>query len=300
MRLASLTGTTSRIKGAVFTNPRDQTIKGMLSGYHRWFQTASKKGLAMKAQALASLVARSTSFGRFLSAHSLSRALRLMSMAALLTVLIASSVHALTEDKKLQKHLLDASRKFVEMSKELSADGAISAQERQQIRPLIIKLKKIVHALPCGSAYWYYDLAGKQMLYKGPAPECRLITTKSGGLPWNAAAFSVPPDDESTATVTGPAAEPVVFSLYANYPNPFNAETQIVYTLSEAGPVELAIYNVRGQRVRTLVQGVQAAGRYQIVWNGRSDSGAALASGVYLYRLASAQGVRVRRLALLK
>ena len=86
----------------------------------------------------------------------------------------------------------------------------------------------------------------------------------------------------------------------SRYPNPFNAETQIVYTLSEAGPVELAIYNVRGQRVHTLVQGVQAAGRYQIVWNGRSDSGAALASGVYLSRLATAQGVRVRRLLLLK
>ena len=73
------------------------------------------------------------------------------------------------------------------------------------------------------------------MLYKGLAPECRLITTKSGGLPWDAAAFLVPPDDESTATVTGPAAEPMAFSLYANYPNPFNAETQIVYTLSEPG-----------------------------------------------------------------
>ena len=67
-----------------------------------------------------------------------------------------------------------------------------------------------------------------------------------------------------------------------------------------AGAVELAIYNVRGQRVRTLVQGVQAAGRYQIVWDGRNDTRAALASGVYLSRLASTQGVRVRRLLLIK
>ena len=100
--------------------------------------------------------------------------------------------------------------------------------------------------------------------------------------------------------MTSPEAEPEAFRLYANYPNPFNAETQIVYTLSEAGPVELAIYNVRGQRMRTLVQGVQTAGRYQIAWNGRSDSGEALTSGVYLYRLASEREVRVRRLALLK
>ena len=107
-----------------------------------------------------------------------------------------------------------------------------------------------------------------------------------------------------SATVTGPAAKSVAalqtFALYANYPNPFNAETQMTYALPVAGAVELAIYNVRGQRVRTLVQGVQAAGRYQIVWDGRNDTGAALASGVYLSRLASTQGVRVRRLLLIK
>ena len=90
------------------------------------------------------------------------------------------------------------------------------------------------------------------------------------------------------------------FALYANYPNPFNAETQMTYALPEAGAVELAIYNVGGQRVRTLVQGEQAAGRYQIVWDGRNDTGAGLASGVYLSRLTSTQGVRVRRLLLIK
>ena len=104
--------------------------------------------------------------------------------------------------------------------------------------------------------------------------------------------------------IESPASKPVVpsltFGLGANYPNPFNPETQIAYTLSETGPVELAIYNVLGQRVRTLVQEVQAAGRYQVVWNGRNDSGVSVASGIYLYRLSSAQGVQVRRLLLLK
>ncbi len=232
----------------------------------------------------------------------LSRIPPLMSMAALLAALLlaASPVRPQTLVKEHQQRLIDASREFVEMSKELSADGTISDHEVQQIRPLIIKLREIIDALPCGAAYWYYDLVGKQRLYKGPAPECRLIITKCGGLPWDAVSSLVPPDDKGTATVTGSAAEPMAFSLYVNYPNPFNAGTQIVYTLSEAGPVELAIYNVRGQRVRTLVQSVQAAGRYQIVWDGRSDSGTPLASGVYLSRLASAQGVRVRRLVLIK
>ena len=113
-----------------------------------------------------------------------------------------------------------------------------------------------------------------------------------------------PLSNELTAIVPGPAAKPVVapltFGLDANYPNPFNAQTQLVYTLPVASPVELAIYNIMGQRVRTLVQGVQAAGRYQIAWDGRSDSGSSLASGVYLSRLVSTQGVQVRRLLLLK
>ena len=113
-----------------------------------------------------------------------------------------------------------------------------------------------------------------------------------------------PLSNELTATVLGPAAKTVVaprtFGLDANYPNPFNAQTQLVYTLPVAGPVELAIYNVMGQRVRTLVQGMQAAGRYQLAWDGRSDHGTTLASGVYLSRLVSTQGVQVRRLSLLK
>ena len=100
------------------------------------------------------------------------------------------------------------------------------------------------------------------------------------------------------------ASKPVVpslsFGLGANYPNPFNPETQIAYTLSTAGPVELAIYNILGQRVRILVQEIQAAGSYQVVWNGRNDNSAPVASGIYLYRLSSTQEVQVRRLLLLK
>ena len=90
------------------------------------------------------------------------------------------------------------------------------------------------------------------------------------------------------------------FGLGENYPNPFNLETQITFTVSTAGPVELAIYNILGQRVRILVQQKQAAGSYQVVWNGRNDNGAPVASGIYLYRLSSAQEVQVRRLLLLK
>ena len=97
-----------------------------------------------------------------------------------------------------------------------------------------------------------------------------------------------------------PTVPSLTFGLEANYPNPFNPETQIAYRLSTSGAVELAIYNILGQRIRTLVQEVQSAGRYRVVWNGRNDNGAPVASGIYLYRLSSTQEVQVRRLLLLK
>ncbi len=110
---------------------------------------------------------------------------------------------------------------------------------------------------------------------------------------------------QATITVVeSQSSKPIVpsltFGLEANYPNPFNPETHIAYRLSTSGAVELAIYNILGQRIRTLVQEVQSAGRYRVVWNGRNDNGAPVASGIYLYRLSSAQEVQVRRLLLLK
>ena len=108
-----------------------------------------------------------------------------------------------------------------------------------------------------------------------------------------------------TVTVPGPGSSkavvaPLRLALDANYPNPFNTETQIAYTVPAAGRVALVIYNVLGQRERTLVEGLQSAGRYQVSWDGRNEVGAPVTSGVYFYRLTSEQGVLVRRLLLLK
>ena len=79
--------------------------------------------------------------------------------------------------------------------------------------------------------------------------------------------------------------EPRRYALEANYPNPFNPQTAIRYSLAGPGRVTLAIYDVLGRRVRTLVDHSQAAGRYQVEWNGLDDQGRSVASGTYLYRL---------------
>ncbi|MDZ7725411.1 MAG: FlgD immunoglobulin-like domain containing protein [candidate division KSB1 bacterium] len=75
------------------------------------------------------------------------------------------------------------------------------------------------------------------------------------------------------------------FRCYANYPNPFNPETVIQYDLARSSKVSLAIYNLLGQHVRTLVSGPMPAGSHRIVWDSRNQFGRRVASGVYLYRI---------------
>lgn len=75
------------------------------------------------------------------------------------------------------------------------------------------------------------------------------------------------------------------FELSQNYPNPFNPTTAIRYQLPKSGSVELTIYNLLGQEIRKLVNENRIAGQYTVQWDGRDETGAAVASGVYLYRL---------------
>ena len=93
---------------------------------------------------------------------------------------------------------------------------------------------------------------------------------------------------------------PAASGLDPNHPNPFNGSTQISYRLAAPGPVRLAIYNVLGQPVRTLVDESQTAGFYQVSWDARDHRGSAVAAGVYLMRLHYPSGVRTRRLLYLK
>jgi len=80
---------------------------------------------------------------------------------------------------------------------------------------------------------------------------------------------------------------PSQYSLSQNYPNPFNAETRIQFAIQEAGHVSLKVYNVTGQLVRELVDETMPAGSHSTVWNGRDETGQALASGVYFCRMVS-------------
>ena len=107
--------------------------------------------------------------------------------------------------------------------------------------------------------------------------------------------------DFSAAWAAKSLALPLANSLSPNYPNPFNPETTIPYALSSDAIVSLTIYNIAGQVVRKLVDGeALAAGQYQAVWDGRSESGASVASGMYFYLLHAGDYVAKRKMVLLR
>lgn len=97
-----------------------------------------------------------------------------------------------------------------------------------------------------------------------------------------------------------PPLSPDRVALYPNHPNPFNAGTVIRYSLSEAGEIELTIFNLLGEKVVTLWQGKQSAGEHSLRWDGTDVGGMAAPSGVYLLRLKSAKFVRTQKLLLLR
>ncbi len=84
------------------------------------------------------------------------------------------------------------------------------------------------------------------------------------------------------------------------YPNPFNPQTTIEFSTNISGPVRLAIYNTKGQLIRTLYDGQAEPGEYQLNWNGDNEQGNTMPSGVYYYRLITDEAVITDKMLLLK
>jgi len=90
------------------------------------------------------------------------------------------------------------------------------------------------------------------------------------------------------------------FELYANYPNPFNPVTHFGFQISEAGLIELQIYDLVGRKIATLISEELAPGKYTVQWDGKNSAGQNVSSGVYLYRLKTPRGEKVRKMILMR
>ena len=93
---------------------------------------------------------------------------------------------------------------------------------------------------------------------------------------------------------------PKEFALHNNYPNPFNPVTNITYDIPEVADVKVEIYNVMGQKVRTLASHQHQPGRYRIQWAATNDYGQPVSSGMYIYKIQAGSFSAVKKLVLMK
>jgi protein tyrosine/serine phosphatase len=92
-----------------------------------------------------------------------------------------------------------------------------------------------------------------------------------------------------------------VYQLLKNYPNPFNPSTTISFSLSKSCDVNLDIYNIKGQKIKSIVDSKLKVGKYDLIWNGDDEKGATVSSGIYFYRLTVGQkSYETGRMVLLK
>ncbi len=104
----------------------------------------------------------------------------------------------------------------------------------------------------------------------------------------------------ATHTTEGPIITPPVTALYPNFPNPFNPETNIKFSTSRDGEVNIDIYNLKGQKVRQLTKEIFKSGTHSLKWNGLDDKGKAVSSGIYFCKMHSADKAKTLKMVLMK
>ncbi len=141
--------------------------------------------------------------------------------------------------------------------------------------------------------------AGSGIVANGTAGQSSPVGVASGGgvvlhggfwgPRWSALTDVAPPDAEVLQT-----------GLQAAYPNPFNPQTRVGFTLASTCQVRLDIFDAKGQLVRTLVDETRTAGRHQEIWDGTDLGGRRVASGLYFYRLRAGDYESVKKMTLVK
>jgi len=121
----------------------------------------------------------------------------------------------------------------------------------------------------------------------------RIFTTKPN-FPGDTLLVIAPFSSDTNATL------PFTYELRQNHPNPFNPTTTIRFSLGATEKVKLEIFNVLGQKVRTLLDKHMTAGRHRVIWDAQNEVGHKLGSGIYFYRISAGDYVQTRKMILLK
>ena len=112
--------------------------------------------------------------------------------------------------------------------------------------------------------------------------------------------LTIPLLGTATTVANNDQIAPVVTALKGNYPNPFNPTTTISYSVKTAGPVQLDIYNILGQKVKTLVNDNVPAGNHSVTWNGKDANNRNVASGIYFYRMKAGKYTSTKKMIMMK
>ena len=171
-----------------------------------------------------------------------------------------------------------------------------------------------------GNEFWYFTIVGneepwsqtqRELYVKLYDSETNLVYSthyQSGFLIFVDNTTIGNPEQPFLCTAFGPilwgssnnADTPTNYSLVQNHPNPFNPETNISYQIPEVADVEITIYNIRGEKVKTLVNERKSAGHYSIIWNGTDDNDEPVSSGIYLYKLSTPTYSEIKKCFLMK
>ncbi|MBN2289221.1 MAG: T9SS type A sorting domain-containing protein [Candidatus Glassbacteria bacterium] len=169
------------------------------------------------------------------------------------------------------------------------------------IKPFFLDGELVVDVINMGSGFVPAELEGElfQVLFEGASfEEAKLSLERVEVADLTGKVYG-----SETAKVSAAAVLPKAFMLAQNSPNPFNPSTTISYELPESAGalrVVLDVYNIRGQKVVTLVDELKDAGRYTVNWDGRDAGGRVVSSGVYFYRMKAGDFSAVRKMVILK
>ncbi|RLC47342.1 MAG: hypothetical protein DRH57_04235 [Candidatus Cloacimonadota bacterium] len=165
------------------------------------------------------------------------------------------------------------------------------------------------HPSAPGNGFWYFTIVanedGELMHFKlYDASNDNILDANETILFQNDSTIGNPDSlfliTSSTPTDNYQSNMPHSFELKQNYPNPFNPQTVIAYQLPERAAVEISIYNILGQKVKTLVNDRKEAGYHKVIWNGKDAENRDVSSGIYFYKISTDKFSETKKCLLLK